>query len=672
MTATTHTQPRLALRPYQEDALRAVLDGIRRGIHRQLIVMAVGAGKTLLASRLPERLGDPRLLYVCHREDLLEQTLRVFRADRPDRPAGVEQAERRPGPHDVTVVSTIQSLHQPARLATYRAADWDLLVIDEAHRSPTPSYIDVVRHFQFLPRDGGPPRARGLLLGLTGTSRRTDNVGLGNVFEEVVSTTSLRELVDHGYLVALRGALYTSGTSLESVRVHTTEEGDRDYDIDALARAVNTPARNQLVVDATRELVLKDTRPTLVFAADIAHTEALAHCFERAGARAAAIHSRMSSSHRRALLERFRTGELELLVNCELLIEGIDLPFVSGIVMARPTQSSILYTQALGRGLRLHPGKTDCYVLDVVDNSPKHAASLITLPTLFGLPVQFNLHGARADETARHFDTAARALPSGIDERTVDQIRSPEDIPRLFREFDFWTIIGLPATLAQATQFAWQRLPRGAYVLHIPRARTAVQGGAIVLSAQTPGHDLGGHLVVEDNALGHAEVRFRPLTGRPVKLAEMPDPESALRSAEAYASEQYADRLPLMLKHVSWRDRPASPRQIEQLRRLHIRAPGTLTSGQASAIISLAQAMRIDDHGTAPRRSDELASINQLRYLRHLHRRGALTLDHSTYLRLMAQLGHTTGGPQPPAPITTREAGRLIASATRGHPAPRT
>ena len=186
-----------------------------------------------------------------------------------------------------------------------------------------------------------------------------------------------------------------------------------------------------------------------MFAADVAHSDAVAACFRGAGINAASVHGELPMRERAAIIEAFRLGELDVLVNCELLLEGIEIPQIAAVIMARPTQSALLLAQAIGRGCRKAPGKTDCIVVDIVDNVKQHAASLVSMPTLFGLPPHFNLAGRAAHEAARQFEEAATLLNGGFDEQTVQRIRSPADIPRLFEEVDLLRIAGLPRSVSR-------------------------------------------------------------------------------------------------------------------------------------------------------------------------------------------------------------------------------
>ena len=461
---------RFTLFPDQEEALRAIREAYERGVRRQLVVAPTGAGKTLLVARVPELIGDPRMVYVAHREELLHQTLGTLCRERPDRPAGLERAASRAGLRDLTVVASIQSLWRPDRLARYRPEDWPLIVMDEAHRAVADSYLTVLQHFRLFSRNGQPPREDGLLLGTTATSRRTDEIGLGHVFDEVVFHRTLRDMIEADRLVPLRGFLWRGDADLDAVRT-TIAHGERDYDERALARAVNTAERNRIVVDATRHIALAEGRATLVFTADVAHSDAVAACFRAAGITAASVHGELPMRERAAILEAFRSGEVDVLVNCNLLLEGVDIPKIAAVVMARPTQSALLFAQAIGRGCRKAAGKTDCIVVDIVDNAKQHAASLVTMPTLFGLPPQFNLAGHAAHETARQVEEAANLLDGGFDEQTVQRIRSPAEIPRLFEEVDLLRIAGLPRSVSRLTRFAWQRLPDGTFALPARRDR---------------------------------------------------------------------------------------------------------------------------------------------------------------------------------------------------------
>jgi hypothetical protein len=135
------------------------------------------------------------------------------------------------------------------------------------------------------------------------------------VFDEVVFHRTLRDMIEADRLVPLRGFLWRGNTKLDAVRT-TVTQGERDYDERALARVVNTPECNRIVVDATRHIALAEGRPTLVFTADVAHSDAVAACFRAAGINAASVHGLLPMRERTAIIDTFTHGELSVLVNC--------------------------------------------------------------------------------------------------------------------------------------------------------------------------------------------------------------------------------------------------------------------------------------------------------------------------------------------------------------------
>lgn len=245
-------------------------------------------------------------------------------------------------------------------------------------------------------------------MGLTATPDRLDGVGLASAFDDIVDSRTLRELIDQKVLSDLRAYRVLTAVNLDTVR---TTHGD--FVESDLARAVNVQERNTAAVSAYVERARG--RQAIAFAADVNHALALADAFRSAGMAAAALHGGMRLSDRHRLIEDFHTGRLRVLTNCMLLTEGFDAPQTSCIIQARPTQSRSLYMQMIGRGTRLAAGKTDCVVLDLVDNCRKHR--LVTVASLCGLPPHLDLQGtplSRVDTLVR------RAMRSGTPARHAD------------------------------------------------------------------------------------------------------------------------------------------------------------------------------------------------------------------------------------------------------------
>jgi hypothetical protein len=175
-----------------------------------------------------------------------------------------------------------------------------------------------------------------------------------------------------------------------------------DFSGEELSEAVDIEDRNALVARSIQELA-RDRR-TIAFCVTVNHARHLCIALNRLGVAAGIVYGEMPSEARAGVLADFRNGQIQVLANVAVLTEGFDDPGVSCIAMARPTRSEGLYTQCVGRGTRLHPGKRDCLILDFVDAS---SLPLCSLPSLFGVPRNFDLLGGDVSEAARAWQQIA-------------------------------------------------------------------------------------------------------------------------------------------------------------------------------------------------------------------------------------------------------------------------
>jgi ATP-dependent helicase IRC3 len=292
------------------------------------------------------------------------------------------------------------------RLAQFEPMDFDMLVIDEAHHATATSYQNVIKHFSRNPSL--------LLLGTTATPNRADGEGLNQAFEEIVDDKDILFGINGGWLADLRGIRIQTGSNLDGVH-----KVAGDFDLGELACEVNAPARNDLIV---REWMKHaQSRKTVAFCVDVAHTKALALAFKSYGILAEAVWG--DDPLRDQKLADHRAGSLTVLTNCGILTEGYDDPGIGCIIMARPTGSEGLYTQILGRGTRIPEGvcnlitarragipiiKDDCVVLDFVDATARH--SLVSLASLFGMP-KADLKGRKITEVIAQIAAVKKANP---------------------------------------------------------------------------------------------------------------------------------------------------------------------------------------------------------------------------------------------------------------------
>lgn len=346
--------------PFQEEILdRLAAERVLHQRHRNLVVAATGTGKTVIAAfdylRACERASTrPRLLFLAHRREILEQARTTFRQVLRDGAFGEMLGDGDEPEHWEYVFATIQSA--ATRLRDRVGADhFRFVVLDECHHAPARSYQDVLA---FL--------APEILLGLTATPERSDGRSLLPDFcGRIAAELRLWHALDRQLLVPFEyyGIADAAGTELDSVRWSRA-----GYQRDDLSRLyTGNEARVDLIVKQLADRVL-DVRTirALAFCVSVEHAEFMARELTRRGIPADVVHGDSADEVRRSAPRRLESREINVLCTCDLYNEGVDLPFVDTLLLLRPTTSATLFMQQLGRGLRLSKGKTSCLVLDFI------------------------------------------------------------------------------------------------------------------------------------------------------------------------------------------------------------------------------------------------------------------------------------------------------------------
>lgn len=378
--------PGLALRPYQREAMEAVLAARRSGLRRMLVSLPTGAGKTVIFSQLA-RLARRQVLVLAHREELLEQAReKLEHAMGGAAIVAVERGAERACADAKILVCSLRSLHEERLARVVAGRDIGLVIYDECHHAAADDNRRVLSQLGVFEESW-----TGTLVGFTATTARGDGKGLDDVFEAIVYSRSLPEMIGDGYLTKLRGFRIEASADLRRL-----SPSGSDFRDDELAEAVDIEERNALVARSIQELA-RDRR-TIAFCVTVNHAKNLARSLRTLGVPAGIVHGAMSSDVRAKALADFRAGRIHVIANVAVLTEGFDDPGVSCIAMARPTRSEGLYAQCVGRGTRLLPGKQDCLILDFVDVS---TLSLCTLPSLVGAPRDLDLRGGDVCEAGR-------------------------------------------------------------------------------------------------------------------------------------------------------------------------------------------------------------------------------------------------------------------------------
>ena len=340
------------LRQYQVDSINDLRKAILKGHKRIVLQLATGGGKTTIASEMIRKANEKgkKCLFLADRIELVEQTSKRLDYEGIDHGIIMGNHERYK-PHSINQVCSPQTL---ARRATPAA---DLVIIDECHVA----YGIHKKMMQAMPNT--------VFIGLSATPFTK---GLGKLYSNLVVGATTTKLTDEGYLVPVK-VFAPSKPDLTKLR---TVAGD--YDEKELFARVNKP---KLVADIVDTWIKRgDNRPTIGFAVNVLHSQALCEQFKDRGIRAAHIDSYMPTKLREQLVNDFKDGYIKVLFNVGILDKGFDYPEASCLIMARPTKSLMLYIQQAGRVLRPHPTKEDAIILDHAGNTQAHGFVTDDLP----------------------------------------------------------------------------------------------------------------------------------------------------------------------------------------------------------------------------------------------------------------------------------------------------
>jgi superfamily II DNA or RNA helicase/HKD family nuclease len=332
------------------------------GHHKNLVVAATGTGKTVLAALdyvgLEKQLGrKPKLLFVAHRKEILNQAMSTYRAVLKDKDFGEPYVGGAIPGHWQHVFASVQSLTS-RDIKTFAKEAFDIVVIDEFHHATAETYREIIDHLK--PTE---------LLGLTATPERSDGTRVQDEFFEgrIASELRLWDAMDQGLLTPFQ--YFGIGEGKEVVDYSNVEWASGKYQAKSLSAAVTgNDLRDRLVI---RELDKHVSNPAemkaLVFCVDQQHAEYVATMFaNKAGLKTACVTAKTSSLDREKAIDHLRDGKIQVLTSVDVFNEGVDIPEVDTVIMLRPTESSVVFIQQLGRGLRLSAGKSAVTVLDFI------------------------------------------------------------------------------------------------------------------------------------------------------------------------------------------------------------------------------------------------------------------------------------------------------------------
>src|SRR6266700_3701747 len=303
--APSPSLPPVVLRPYQQECVQRVLAAYEHDRHgEELLVLPTAAGKTVIFSQVIAQLSDQYgvlALIIAHTDELLTQAAEKYRQVKPSAVIGKVGG----GIHDYggeVTVASVDTISQPHHLTTLQRIGYGLVVVDEAHRSAAPKYQRVL---QALPE--------AFVLKVTATPDRLDGKPISD--KPPLYSTDILAMIEQGFLCDVKAIAIRTETSLESIH---SEGGDyREQELEA---AIDTSERNRRVAEAYREHAMG--RRAICFAVTVQHAHNLSNVFTAAGIAAAALSGETPLVERKRLYYALRTGEVNVLCNVLVLIEG--------------------------------------------------------------------------------------------------------------------------------------------------------------------------------------------------------------------------------------------------------------------------------------------------------------------------------------------------------------
>jgi superfamily II DNA or RNA helicase len=531
------------LRPYQQEALDAVVLNANNGISKQLVVLPTGAGKTVIFSQLPIIKPDTLpMLVLAHRSELLEQARSKILASNPNLTVEIEQADRKAGKVDVVVasVATLGRNNTP-RIEEYPKDYFKSIVIDEAHHAAAPSYRRIIDYF-----------SPDFLLGVTATPQRSDSTRLIDVFDEIVYYKTIQDLIQDGWLAPLIGYRVKTSTDISEVEIQNGE-----YSQSQLEEKIDNPERNAYVVAAYRNLAM--AKKALVFASGVRHAENLAVSFRQASVETAVIVGSTPREEREKILAQFAKGQISVIVNVGVLTEGFDEPSLEAIILAKPTRSTLLYTQIVGRGTRLFEGKEHCIIIDIADTTK--GKKPIGLPTLLGMPPDFDLRGQSLTDVAKKFEELESYCPG-----EAVRVLNPDDINTAYTRINLFMPPPPNPVVLEYSKLVWAEIAEDEFHLGLNNTES------MRIKCDTLGR---WNVTIHDNHQKSTRV-----------LGITSDMRDAFARSDRWIQSNRASSVSLLDSSATWRADAPTDSQQKLLKRIGIPITTDMTKGMASQIIS--------------------------------------------------------------------------------------
>ncbi|MGJ7922923.1 DEAD/DEAH box helicase family protein [Neobacillus sp. LXY-4] len=331
----------------QISALEELHKTLEEEYNKALVVMATGLGKTYLAGFFAQNFN--RVLFIAHREEILYQAKDSFQRIMPEKKFGIYNGKVKEGNADA-IFASIFTLSMKTHLQQFQPDEFDLIIVDEFHHAAADSYQRVLDYFT--------PK---FLLGITATPDRNDNKDVYAICDgNVAFRLDFLDAIERKWLAPFKYYGIYDDTDYSQIRWLGTH-----YDEEQLLQA---QLKEELAVKILHAWKEKKQTRTIGFCSSIKQANYLSHYFNQNGYRTVSLHSQQIGLSRKAEIQKLSDGELDVIFTVDLFNEGVDIPAVDTLLFVRPTESLTVFTQQIGRGLRLHVQKESCVIIDLIGN----------------------------------------------------------------------------------------------------------------------------------------------------------------------------------------------------------------------------------------------------------------------------------------------------------------
>lgn len=544
---------------HQKECIQAVKKEFADGSKRTLAVLATGSGKTVIYLQLVDEWAraGARVLILAHRRELIHQPMDRAKQYFPTLAGkmGIAMANLNETDAQV-VVATIQTARR--RLSELGGTAWDYVVLDEAHHGTAKTYKKMVAQF---------PNAK--WLGLTATPFRHDGDSLAEVFDSVAYRYPITTAIDRGTLVPFDAYGFTLPLSVEGI-----EETVDGWAEDALGDLLS--ADNALEVIFTKWQEYCQDRRTICFTASVAQAYTTADYFKSHGVSAEAVDGSTPKKVRDNILGRFRTGAIQVVVNCQVWTEGVDVPEASAALMVCPTKSDLAYVQKLGRVLRTHKNKKDAIILDF---APMEDRNIIMAGDILGVPRIVEKEKARAMRGGVMVG-ASRVDDHGLVASIDPAVVVVEALKYLRRGILAWTIQDYFAVASLSDTMS--------IAVELPDVTRIAKAEEMRKSSQWDESKERLYKSLLLYRLWVCEKGEKYWTSRFLGLFQTM--ELAVDAGEKMGAIHIQPKL--AKKRRMWRAKPVSKPQVDYMKRLGVTIPDHCSSGQAAQLITYQIARR--------------------------------------------------------------------------------